>query len=287
MEPVDRVGVIGCGTMGCGIAEVNAVAGLDVVVREVTEELVAAGRDRVESSLRRKVKAGKATDADVEEALGRMRFTTDLGELADRDLVVEAIVELEDVKRELFRDLDAIVERPDAILASNTSSLPITKLAGATSRPGQVVGLHFFNPVPVLPLVEVIAGQLTTEDTLARSEAYVTETLAKDTIRSKDRAGFIVNTMLIPYLLSAVRLLEAGVGTAEDIDTGMVKGCAHPMGPLALADLIGLDTTLFVANAIYAEVRDPACVAPQLLLRMVEAGLLGRKTGRGFYDYGS
>jgi 3-hydroxybutyryl-CoA dehydrogenase len=210
---------------------------------------------------------------------------TDLGELSDRQLVIEAILENEPVKVALFRSLDEVVEDGDAVLASNTSSIPIMKLGMATRRPECVVGLHFFNPVPVLRLVELVTSLLTSESTANRAESFAQEALDKVVIRSKDRAGFIVNSLLIPYILSAIRMLESGFATAADIDHGMVQGCAHPMGPLALADLIGLDTTVAVAHSLYDEFKEQLYASPPMLLRMVEAGLLGRKTGRGFFDY--
>ena len=285
MDDVERVGVVGCGLMGSGIAEVSARAGLDVVVVERDDAALDAGRRRVEGSLARAVASGKLSEADRDAALGSVTFTTDADGLADRQLVVEAVVESEPEKLAVFALLDRVVADPDAVLASNTSSIPIMKLAMATSRPARVVGIHFFNPVPVLPLVELVSSLTTDDDTVAAAEHFAAGTLGKTVIRSQDRAGFIVNTLLIPYLLSAVRMLESGFATAEDIDMGMVKGCAHPMGPLALADLIGLDTTMAVANSLYEEFKEPLFAPPPLLARMVEAGLLGRKTGRGFYDH--
>jgi 3-hydroxybutyryl-CoA dehydrogenase len=285
MPTIDRIGVVGCGLMGSGIAEVCARAGLDVTVLELDSGALAAGRQRIEGSLARATKAGKLSEADQAAALSRMAFSTDHHDLADRQMVVEAVVESEPEKLHVFGLLDKAVESADAILASNTSSIPIMKLAMATSRPAQVIGIHFFNPVPVLPLVEVVTSLTTNDATVAVAQEFVRDTLGKFVIRSKDRAGFIVNALLIPYLLSAVRMLESGFATAEDIDMGMVKGCAHPMGPLALADHIGLDTTMAVAKSLYEEFKEPLFAPPPLLARMVEAGLLGRKTGRGFYDY--
>ncbi|MGE3619561.1 MAG: 3-hydroxybutyryl-CoA dehydrogenase [Acidimicrobiia bacterium] len=285
-QTVERVGVVGSGLMGAGIAEVCARAGLDVVVREVDDDRLAAGRSRIEGSLARAVGAGKLDGADRDAALDRLRYTTDLADLADRELVVEAVVEDEEAKVEVFAQLDEVVADPAAVLASNTSSIPIMKLAMATRRPASVVGIHFFNPVPVLRLVELVPSLLTSDETAARAEAFATGALGKRVIRSKDRAGFVVNALLIPYILSAIRMLESGFATPEDIDAGMVEGCAHPMGPLALADLIGLDTTIAVAESLYEEFKEPLYAAPPLLSRMVDAGLLGRKTGRGFYTYG-
>jgi 3-hydroxybutyryl-CoA dehydrogenase len=281
-----RIGVVGGGLMGSGIAEVCARAGLDVVVREVNDTALDLGRRRVETSLRRAVSSGKLSDSAADAAIEAMRFTTDIGEFADRQLVVEAVVEAEDAKVAVFRQLDQVVQAPDAIFASNTSSIPIMKLAIATGRPDYVVGIHFFNPVPVLRLVELIPSLLTAEATVDRAEEFATTVLDKRVIRSQDRAGFVVNSLLIPYLLSAIRMLESGFATADDIDAGMVLGCAHPMGPLALTDLIGLDTTIAVAQSMYAEFKEPLYAPPPLLSRMVEAGLLGRKTGRGFHQYG-
>jgi 3-hydroxybutyryl-CoA dehydrogenase len=272
--------------MGSGIAEVSARAQLDVVVVENSDETLRAGRRRLETSLGRAVRAGKLSPDQQEAALGRLRFTTDYDELADRQLVIEAVVESETEKVLVFEAIDRVVEDPAAILASNTSSIPIMKLAMATGRPTSVLGMHFFNPVPVLMLVEVVSSLRTSDDTETRACAFVTHQLGKHVIRSKDRAGFIVNALLVPYLLSAIRMLESGFATAEDIDRGMVEGCAHPMGPLALTDLIGLDTTMAVAESLYEEFKEPLYAPPPMLHRMVEAGLLGRKTGRGFYRYG-
>jgi len=270
--------------MGSGIAEVSAKAGLDVVVREVDEHALAAGRARIEKSIGRAAERGKLSPEDAEAALSRLRFTTDVGEMADRQVVMEAVPESETLKLEVFGLLDKVVN-DDAILASNTSAIPIMKLAMATGRPEQVVGLHFFSPVPVLKLVELVSSLLSSQETVAATQAFAEEQLGKRVIRSKDRAGFIVNALLIPYLVSAIRMLESGFATAEDIDTGMVLGCAHPMGPLALTDFIGLDTTLAAAESLYEEFREGLYAPPPLLSRMVEAGLLGRKTGRGFYTY--
>jgi 3-hydroxybutyryl-CoA dehydrogenase len=286
MTSIDRVGVVGAGLMGSGIAEVCARAGLDVIVREVDDRSLEAGRERIERSLARAVGAGKLDGAERDAALGHLRFTTELGDLADRQLVVEAVVEDEAAKVEVFSQLDEVVEDPGAVLASNTSSIPIMKLAMATRRPASVVGIHFFNPVPVLDLVELVPSLLTADETVAAADRFASEQLGKHVIRSKDRAGFVVNALLIPYLLSAIRMLESGFATADDIDAGMVQGCAHPMGPLALADLIGLDTTMAVAQSLYEEFKEPLYAPPPLLSRMVDAGLLGRKTGRGFYTYG-
>jgi 3-hydroxybutyryl-CoA dehydrogenase len=280
----ERVGVVGCGLMGSGIAEMAARSGFDVVVLEVDEGRSDAGRRKIDGSLARGLRAGKLSDDDIVAAQARLRFVTDLDELADREVVVEAIIEDEDAKKQVFTALDRVVEDPSAILASNTSSIPIMKLGMATSRPEQVIGIHFFNPVPVLKLVELVSSLLTSERTAERAAGFA-ESLGKHVIRSQDRAGFVVNALLIPYLLSAIRMLESGFATAEDIDAGMVEGCAHPMGPLALTDLIGLDTTKAVAESLYEEFREQLYAPPPLLVRMVEAGLLGRKSGRGFHEY--
>lgn len=273
--------------MGSGIAEVCARASLDVVVVEADDAGVAMGRKRVLDSLGRAVKAGKLAGAARDAALDRVTFTTDLWALADRDLVIEAVAEDEALKVQVFEQIDKIVEADNAVLASNTSSIPIMKLAMATGRPESVIGIHFFNPVPVLRLVEIVTSLLTSDDTTSRSQAFASDVLGKRVIRSQDRAGFVVNALLIPYLLSAIRMLESGFATAEDIDAGMVEGCAHPMGPLALTDLIGLDTTMAVAQSLYEEFKEPLYAPPPLLSRMVDAGLLGRKAGRGFYRYSS
>jgi 3-hydroxybutyryl-CoA dehydrogenase len=280
---VTRVGVVGCGLMGSGIAEVSARAGLDVVVAESNAAAAEAGRRRLEGSLKRAESKGRIDSAD--EVLGRIRIESDLAELADRDFVIEAIVEDESAKATLFKRLDEIVQARDAILASNTSSIPIMKLAVATSRPANVLGVHFFNPVPVLTLVELVPSLLTADETTERARAFVEQTLGKHAIDCQDRAGFVVNALLIPFVLSAIRMIESGFATAEDIDEGLVRGCAHPQGPLALADLIGLDTTKAVAESLYEEFKEPLYSPPPLLSRMVDAGLLGRKTGRGFYTY--
>ena len=282
---IQRIGVVGCGLMGSGIVEVCARAGLDVTAVELTEGALEAGRGRVESSLGRAVNTGKLTREEGSESFERITFTTEYEALADRQLVVEAVIESEPDKLNVFQRLDDVVEVQEAVLASNTSSIPIMKLAMATKRPSQVVGIHFFNPVPVLPLVEIVSSLMTSPETSELAGAFASDVLAKHVIRSKDRAGFIVNSLLVPYLLSAVRMLESGFATAEDIDDGMVKGCAHPMGPLALTDHIGLDTTMAVANSLYEEFKEPLYAPPPLLARMVEAGLLGRKSGRGFYEY--
>ena len=272
--------------MGSGIAEVCARSGVDVTIVEADDAGVERAERAVQRSLDRAVRAGKLEAAEREEAAERLAFTSTLADVEGADAAIEAVVEDEELKRRVFKQLDEAL--PDAqFLASNTSSVPIMKLGAETSHPGRVIGLHFFNPVPVLPLVEVVRSIMTSEDTLERATSFAEQTLGKTTIHSQDRAGFVVNALLIPYLLSAIRMYESGFASKEDIDEGMMKGCAHPMGPLQLSDLIGLDTLLAVSQSLYEEFRDPASVAPALLNRMVEAGLLGRKSGRGFYDYGS
>lgn len=284
MAEVTRVGVIGGGLMGSGIAEVCARAGIDVVLSEVKPEFVAAAEARIDKSLGRAVKAGKATQQEADRARARIRVVAGLAEQADRELVIEAATENEELKLGLFAELDRIIPA-EAILASNTSSIPISKLAMTTGRPDRVIGIHFFNPATVQALVEVIPSLLTDGRTLAAARSFA-EQVGKTVVQAKDRAGFVVNALLIPYLLSAIRMYEAGHASAQDIDNGMVLGCAHPMGPLALTDLVGLDTTKSAAEAMYAEYAEPHYAPPALLNRMVEAGLLGRKSGRGFYDYG-
>ena len=284
-QDISTIGVVGSGLMGAGIADVCARAGLGVVVREVTRDAATGGRQRITASLDRALRSGRLSAEGRDAALGRLQVTTDLDALAGCDVVVEAIAEDERLKTSLFAALDKVVVREDAILASNTSSIPIMKLAMATSRPQQVIGVHFFNPVPVLKLVEIVPSLLTSPQVVTRSEEFVRRTLDKHPIRAQDRAGFIVNALLVPYLLSAIRMVEAGTATAEDADTGMVMGCAHPMGPLRLADLIGLDTLGAIAHSMYQEYKEPLYSAPPLLQRMIDAGLLGRKSGRGFYPY--
>ena len=279
-----KVGVVGGGIMGSGIAEVSARAGFDVIVREVDDAAAERAQALLARSLGRAVRAGKFTDAESDAVLARLSFTTELGDLADRDVVVEAVVEDETEKSAVFTALGGIVS-PECLLTSNTSSIPIMKLASVTTHPERVIGLHFFNPAPVLPLVEVVPSLLTSPDTVRRAEEFAEQGLGKQTVLCKDRAGFVVNALLIPFLLAAIRMVESGFASPEDVDTAMVAGCAHPMGPLALADLIGLDTARAVACSMYAEFKEPLYAAPPLLLRMVEAGLLGRKSGRGFFEY--
>lgn len=282
---IERVGVIGAGQMGAGIAEVSAKAGADVVVYEPTEQLAEAGRARITASLERAKAKNKLSADDFEVTLARLEFTTDLAALADRQLVIEAVVEDEAVKRTIFAQLDEVVTDPDAVLASNTSSIPIMKIAAATKNPSRVLGLHFFNPVPVLPLVELVSTLVTSEGAVARTEQFASAVLGKKVVRCSDRSGFVVNALLVPYLLAAIRMVEAGVATVEDVDTAIVAGLSHPMGPLRLSDLIGLDTMKLIADSMYEEYKDPHYAPPPLLLRMVEAGQLGKKSGQGFYTY--
>jgi 3-hydroxybutyryl-CoA dehydrogenase len=282
---IERVGIIGAGQMGGGIAEVCARAGVDVVVFDTTETLTANGRNRIVKSLERGVSAGKITERERDRAVEGLRFTTDLTDLADRQLVIEAVVEDEAVKAAIFAELDAIVTDPGAVRASNTSSIPIMKLAAATKNPQRVLGLHFFNPVPVLPLVELVTTLVTDESAAARTEAFAGAVLGKQVVRCSDRSGFVVNALLVPYLLSAIRMVEAGFAGVEDVDKAVVAGLSHPMGPLRLSDLIGLDTLKLIADKMYEEFKEPLYGPPPLLLRMVEAGLLGKKSGRGFYSY--
>lgn len=282
---IEKLGVVGGGQMGAGIAEVAARAGSRVMIMEQNAELAEKGHTRLSASLDRAVAKGKLSEADRDAALSRLEFTTDLAELADRDLVIEAVNENEDLKADIFRRLDDIVRSEDAILASNTSSIPITRLAAVTNRPENVVGMHFFNPVPVMGLMELVTTVMSSPSVEARAEEYSSKVLGKTVIRAKDRGGFVVNMLLVPYLLGAIRMYEHGIATAIDIDTGMRLGANHPMGPLELCDFIGLDTMKLVADVLFDEYKEPFYASPPLLTRMVEAGLLGRKTGRGFYDY--
>jgi len=282
-EDVRTVGVVGCGLMGSGIVEVCARVGTSVVFVETSDELVAQGRHRVEASTLRAVEREKLTAEQREAELARIVGTTDLADLADVDLVIEAATEDRETKIEVFRRLDEIT-RPEVILASNTSSIPIADLGAATKRPDRVMGMHFFNPVPVMGLIELVKAITTSEETIGFGRAWGVR-LGKTTVESRDRAGFIVNMLLIPYLNGAVRMLEEGVATREDIDAAIHLGLNHPMGPLALIDLIGVDTTLAIGNVLYDEFKEPLYAPPPLLRRMVSAGHLGRKTGRGFYEY--
>jgi 3-hydroxybutyryl-CoA dehydrogenase len=283
-EDVRTVGVIGCGLMGSGISEVVARAGQTAVVLETTDELVERGRQRIETSTLHAVERGRLDAEERTAVLGRISLTTDVLDLADVDLVIEAATEDHDTKVGMFRRLDEVT-KPEVILASNTSSIPIADLGAATSRPDKVLGMHFFNPVPVMGLIELVRAISSSDDTMAFGRAYGV-VLGKTTVESRDRAGFIVNALLIPYLNGAIRMLEDGFATREDIDTAVHLGLNHPMGPLQLIDLIGLDTHLFIANVLFEEFKEPTFAPPPLLRRMVTAGRLGRKVGRGFYDYG-
>jgi 3-hydroxybutyryl-CoA dehydrogenase len=287
VSDIARVGVIGCGLMGSGIVEVCARSGLDVSVYEVNPAALAAGEARVVGSLGRARDKAKISGEEHDAAIARIGYTLALEDFADRDLTIEAIIEREQDKVELFTRLDQIVTRPDAILATNTSSIPVVNIAVATRRPAQVIGLHFFNPAPVQQLVELVPSILTAESVLERAQALVIDVFGKMPIRAVDQAGFVVNALLVPFILSAIRMVEAGTASAADIDTGMTLGCAHPMGPLRLADLVGLDTLMAVGDSMYAEFKEPLYAPPALLLRMVAAGLYGKKSGRGFYSYES
>jgi 3-hydroxybutyryl-CoA dehydrogenase len=284
-EDVRTVGVIGCGLMGSGISEVVARAGQTAVVLETSDELVERGRQRIETSTLRAVERGRLDAEERTAVLGRISLTTDVQDLADVDLVIEAATEDHDTKVGMFRRLDEVT-KPEVILASNTSSIPIADLGAATSRPDKVLGMHFFNPVPAMGLIELVRAISSSDDTMAFGRAYGV-VLGKTTVESRDRAGFIVNALLIPYLNGAIRMLEDGFATREDIDTAVHLGLNHPMGPLRLIDLIGLDTHLFIADVLFEEFKEPTFAPPPLLRRMVTAGLLGRKVGRGFYEYGS
>jgi 3-hydroxybutyryl-CoA dehydrogenase len=285
-DDVRHVGVVGCGLMGSGIVEVVARAGATVTFIEGSPELVDGGRARIEASLGKAAERGKLSAEDGAGVLARVDGATDLQALSDVDLVIEAATEHLVAKLQIFRSLGAITA-PDVILASNTSSIPIVELAIASGRPGKVVGLHFFNPPPIMALLELTPAITTSSETLAFVRAYGSEVLAKTCVQARDEAGFIVNRLLIPYLFDAIRLYEQGFATREDIDTAIHLGLAHPMGPLTLTDLIGLDTTLSVGEVLLAEFGDARYAPPPMLRRMVAAGHLGRKTGRGFYDYGS
>lgn len=285
MGGIERVGVIGGGLMGSGITEVASRAGLDVIVVEIDVDAAKSAAERVEASLRRAETRGKIDADEVAAVLGRVTFTDDLETLADRDLVIEAASEDEQTKLGLFARLGQILTQDDAILASNTSSIPIVKLGAVSGRAHYVMGVHFFNPAPVMQLVELIPSLTTSPETLERMRTFVTDGLGKKPIDATDRAGFVVNSLLVPYLLSAIRMYEAGYASADDIDRGMVLGCGHPMGPLALSDLIGLDTLRAIGISMYEEFKEPLYSPPPLLDRMVDAGLLGKKSGQGFYGY--
>lgn len=280
---ISTVGVVGAGLMGSGIIEQSARCGYSVIAREVSDEAVHAGQQRMQKSMSRALERGKMTEHERDTALNSVTWTTDLDDLGECDLVIEAIIENLEEKQSIFRALDHLT-RQDVILASNTSSVSITALAAVTSRPDRVAGAHFFNPVPVMTLLELVRGLQTSDKTLEILRRFG-ESLHKEVIVAKDTPGFIVNYLLVPYLIDAVRMVENGVATKEDIDTGIHLGLNHPMGPLTLLDYVGIDTTLYIAEVMYEEFKDPKYAAPPLLRKMVTAGYLGRKNGRGFYDY--
>ncbi|MDT8368195.1 MAG: 3-hydroxybutyryl-CoA dehydrogenase [Longimicrobiales bacterium] len=280
---IEKVGVAGAGLMGSGIAEVSAKAGFDVLVRELNDEAAEGGRARIEKSLARAVEKGKLDAGDRDDALGRIAFTTEIDDLSDRDLVIEAIVENLDAKNELFGRLDQLCGE-HTIFASNTSSLTVTDMAAATRRPDRVIGLHFFNPVPVMKLVEVVRTIATSDATFETAYDF-TRAIGKEPIAAKDNSGFVVNLLLVPYMLDAIRQLERGVASISDIDTGMMLGCGYPMGPFTLCDFVGNDTTLRIAEIMFDEYREQRYAPPPLLRRIVAMGRYGRKTGKGFYDY--
>jgi len=281
---VKKIGVVGCGLMGSGIAQVSAQCGYDVVVCEASGELLDRGLGRIESFVTKGVERGKVTEEQKKTTLDRIKGTTKLKDLKESDLIVEAIIENVDEKRKVFRELDGLCQ-PEAIFSSNTSSISIIDMASATKRPHKFLGLHFFNPVPIMKLVEIVRSIVTSDETYETAKAFC-ESLGKQIITAKDTPGFIVNLLLIPYLLDAVRAFESGVATKEDIDAGMKLGCNMPMGPLELLDFVGVDTTLYIADVMYNEFRDPKYAASPLLRKMVLAGFHGRKSGKGFYDYG-
>ena len=283
INDIKTIGVVGCGLMGAGIVETCARAGFHVVVREVNDDLLQKGLKRIQDSMSKAVQRGKLSQADLEAALAHIRGTLNLADFKDCDLVIEAAVENMSLKKTIFTELDSIC-RSDAILASNTSSLCITEMAAATERPDKVLGLHFFNPVPVMPLLEIVRALLTSDETLELAKSFG-EKLGKTIVVARDRPGFIANLLFVPYALDAIRWLDAGLASKEEIDTTMKLGFNHPMGPFTLMDFVGLDTLLFIADAMYAEFKDARYAAPPLLRRMVLAGLLGRKSGRGFYTY--
>ncbi len=281
---IRKVGVLGAGLMGSGIAEVCAKSGYETVVREVSEELGRKGISRIEGSLGKAVEKKKLAPEERDAARARLSATTRLEDLADCDIVIEAIIENLDLKKETYRELDRLC-KPETIFCSNTSSLTITEMSAATSRADRFAGLHFFNPVPVMKLVEVVRTIATSDETVDTVFAFA-QSLGKEPIRAHDNSGFVVNRLLVPYLLDAVRALEEGVGSREDIDKGMELGCGHPMGPLKLLDFVGLDTTYYIAQIMFDEYREKRFAPPPLLKRMVLAGRLGKKSGRGFYEYG-
>jgi 3-hydroxybutyryl-CoA dehydrogenase len=281
---IQRVGVVGCGLMGSGIVQVAAQSGYDVVVCEIDQGILDKGMKRIDKFLAKAVEKGKVTEDQKKATLDKITGTTKLDDLKDSDLIVEAIIENIDVKKDIFGKLDAMC-RPEAIFSSNTSSISIIDIASATKRPEQFIGLHFFNPVPIMKLVEIVRSIVTSDETYETARTF-SESLGKQIVTAKDTPGFIVNLLLIPYLLDAIRAFESGVASKEDIDAGMKLGCNMPMGPLELTDFIGVDTTMYIADVMYEEFRDPKYAAPPLLRKMVTAGFHGRKSGKGFYDYG-
>lgn len=280
---IKKVGIVGFGQMGSGIAQVAAASGFDIVAREEKEELLKKGMGRIEKLLDRAIEKGKSSEEDKKKVLGNITTTTDLKDFADCDLVIEAVTEDLDTKFPIFEELDKIC-KAETIFASNTSSLSITDMAAATNRKERFVGLHFFNPVPVMKLVEVVRTIMVEEEVIDAAIKFA-ESVGKTIVRAKDSCGFVVNLLLVPYLIDAIRWYENGIATKEDIDTGMKLGCAHPMGPLELTDFIGLDTIMYIGEIMFEEFREPRFAPPPLLKRMVKAGYLGRKSGRGFYDY--
>ncbi|HEX7828873.1 MAG TPA: 3-hydroxybutyryl-CoA dehydrogenase [Thermoanaerobaculia bacterium] len=280
---IKKVGVLGCGLMGSGIAQVAAQAGYEVVVREVEQKYLDKGLGGIQKSLAKFVEKGKMQQADMDACVGRLKGTTSLDDLADCDIVIEAIIENAQLKKDTYAQLDKIV-KPSAIFASNTSSLTITELSMATARPKQFVGLHFFNPVPLMKLVEVVRTILTSDEAFEEAFAFA-KSLGKEAVKCKDNSGFIVNRLLVPYILDAIRAFEEGVGSIEDIDKAMMLGCGYPMGPFTLLDFVGLDTTYFITHVMYEEYQEKRFASPPLLRKMVLAGRLGRKSGAGFYDY--
>lgn len=280
---IRNVGVVGCGLMGSGIAQVCAQKGYRVTVRETSDAFLQKGLDRIKGFLAEGVKRGKVAQADMDKTLAGLSGTTSLADLKDCDLVIEAIVENLDEKRKVFAELDRVCP-PHAILASNTSSISITSMAAATKRPDKCIGLHFMNPVPIMKLVEIVRPEITSEETYREARAF-TESLGKTIVTAKDTPGFLVNLLLVPYLCEAVRAVDTGLATKEDVDNSMKLGCGMPMGPIELLDFVGLDTTLYIMDVLFDAYREPKYAAPPLLRRMVAAGRVGKKAGRGFYEY--
>jgi 3-hydroxybutyryl-CoA dehydrogenase len=280
---IKKVGILGCGLMGSGIVEVCARSGYEVVVREVNDDFLKRGLDKLEGSMNTGVEKGKLKKEERDAARARIRGTTKVADLKDVDCVIEAIVEDRVAKKEIWTEIGKVVKK-DALLATNTSSIPLSSIAPATGNPERFLGLHFMNPVPIMKLVEIVKGIQTTDHTLAEGKAFI-ESLGKTTITAKDTPAFIINALLVPFIIEAVRLVEAGTATPEDIDKGMKLGCNMPMGPIELLDFVGLDTTLSISEVLFSEFKEPRYAAPPLLRRMVESGFMGKKSGRGFYDY--